>query len=87
LRKSKAFIIELMKLMPDAHIAEEEDFVAWGQQFIDVTVSRVQIGGVDKADTIGDGSVGRVVMCNEAAAQRLYTCGNNEVLLRQFFLT
>jgi hypothetical protein len=27
----------------------------------------------------------RVVMCNEAAARRLYICGNNEVLLRHFF--
>jgi hypothetical protein len=28
--KSKATILELMKSMPDAHIAAEEDFVAWG---------------------------------------------------------
>jgi hypothetical protein len=27
----------------------------------------------------------RVAMCNEAAAQQLYTRGNNEVLLRHFF--
>jgi hypothetical protein len=48
--KSKASILELMKSMLDAHIAEEEDFVAWGRQFINVTVSHIQIGGVDKAD-------------------------------------
>jgi hypothetical protein len=30
---------------------------------------------------VDDGSVGQVVMCNEAAVQQLYTCGNNEVLL------
>jgi hypothetical protein len=41
LRKSKASILDLMKSMPDVHIVEEEDFVAWGQQFIDVPVSRI----------------------------------------------
>jgi hypothetical protein len=30
LHKSKASILELMKLMPNAHITEEEDFIAWG---------------------------------------------------------
>jgi hypothetical protein len=39
--KSKASMLELMKLMLDAHIAEEEDFVTWGQQFVDVAVSRI----------------------------------------------
>jgi hypothetical protein len=28
--KSKAAIIELLKLLPDAHIAEEKDFEIWG---------------------------------------------------------
>jgi hypothetical protein len=32
-----------------------------------------------------DGSYKRVVMSNEAAMRRLYTRGNNEVLLRHFF--
>jgi hypothetical protein len=41
LRKSKATILDHMKLMPDAHITEEEDFVAWGQQFVDAMVSRI----------------------------------------------
>jgi hypothetical protein len=50
LHKSKASILELMKLMPDAHIAEEEDFVVWGGQFVDVTVSRISIEGVDVTD-------------------------------------
>jgi hypothetical protein len=27
---SKASLLELMKSMPDAHIAKEEDFVVWG---------------------------------------------------------
>jgi hypothetical protein len=40
LRKSKASILELMKTLPDAHITEEEDFVAWGRQFIDIAISR-----------------------------------------------
>jgi hypothetical protein len=40
LRKSKASILDFMKSMPDAHIAEEEDFVAWGRQFVDVAASR-----------------------------------------------
>jgi hypothetical protein len=39
LHKSKAVILKLMKTLPDAHIAEEEDFVAWGRQFIDIVVS------------------------------------------------
>jgi hypothetical protein len=39
LRKSKASILELMKLIPDVHIAEEEDFVMWGRQFVNIAVS------------------------------------------------
>jgi hypothetical protein len=31
LHKSKATILDLMKSMPNAYIAEEEDFVAWGR--------------------------------------------------------
>jgi hypothetical protein len=50
LRKSKASILELMKMLPDAHIAKEEDFVAWGRQFIDIAVSRISLGGVDLTD-------------------------------------
>jgi hypothetical protein len=30
LRKSKATILDHMKSMPDAHITEEEDSIAWG---------------------------------------------------------
>jgi hypothetical protein len=51
LHKSKAMLLELMKTMPDAHIAEEEDFVVWGRQFIDIAVSRKLIRGVDATDT------------------------------------
>jgi hypothetical protein len=39
LRKSKTALLDHMKMLPDAHIAAEEDFVAWGQQFVDATVS------------------------------------------------
>jgi hypothetical protein len=39
--KSKAALLDHMKTLPDAHIAEEADFVAWGRQFVDVVVSHV----------------------------------------------
>jgi hypothetical protein len=29
LHKTKATLLDLMKTLPDAHITEEEDFVAW----------------------------------------------------------
>jgi hypothetical protein len=45
LRKSKAAILDLMKMLPNAHIAEVDDFEAWGQQFVDVVVSCIKIGG------------------------------------------
>jgi hypothetical protein len=45
LRKSKATILDLMKSMPDTHIVEEEDFVAWGQQFVNIAVSCQSLGG------------------------------------------
>jgi hypothetical protein len=41
IRKSKAALLDHMKMLPDAHIAEEADFVAWGRQFVDVVVSHV----------------------------------------------
>jgi hypothetical protein len=41
LLKSKASILDLMKSMPDAHITEEEDFVMWGRQFVDVAISHI----------------------------------------------
>jgi hypothetical protein len=41
LHKSKAAILDHMKSMPDAHVAEEEDFVMWGRQFIDVAISLI----------------------------------------------
>jgi hypothetical protein len=43
--ESKAAILELMKMLPNAHIAEEEDFVAWGRNFVEIAVSRKQLGG------------------------------------------
>jgi hypothetical protein len=50
LRKSKALILDLMKFMPDVHVTEEEDFVVWGRQFVDVAVSRIELG-VDLTDS------------------------------------
>jgi hypothetical protein len=41
LLKTKTMLLDLMKTLPDAHIAEESDFVAWGRQFVDVAVSQV----------------------------------------------
>jgi hypothetical protein len=34
LRKSKATILELMKTLPNTHIAAKEDFVMWGRKFV-----------------------------------------------------
>jgi hypothetical protein len=34
-----------MKMLPDVHIAEEEDFIAWGRKFIEIVVSHKQLGG------------------------------------------
>jgi hypothetical protein len=48
--KSKATILDLMKTLPNAHIAEVDNFEAWGWQFIDTVVSCMKIGGVDSAD-------------------------------------
>jgi hypothetical protein len=41
LLKTKATLLDLVKLLPEAHIAEESDFIAWGRQFVDVAVSQV----------------------------------------------
>jgi hypothetical protein len=41
LLKTKTALLNMMKMLPDAHIAAEVDFVAWGRQFVDVTVSHV----------------------------------------------
>jgi hypothetical protein len=30
LRKTKTALLDLMKMLPDAHIAAKEDFVTWG---------------------------------------------------------
>jgi hypothetical protein len=43
--KSKATILELMKTLPNAHIAAEADFIAWGRKFIEIVVSHKQLGG------------------------------------------
>jgi hypothetical protein len=46
LHKSKTVLLEHMKSLPNAHIAKEEDFVTWGRQFIDITVShKLKRGG------------------------------------------
>jgi hypothetical protein len=41
LLKTKAALLDLVKSLPEAHIAEESDFVAWGRQFIDVVINQV----------------------------------------------
>jgi hypothetical protein len=41
LLKTKMALLDMMKTLPDAHIAEEADFVVWGRQFVDATVSHV----------------------------------------------
>jgi hypothetical protein len=41
LRNSKAALLDHMKTLPDAHIAEEADFAAWGRQFVDAVISHV----------------------------------------------
>jgi hypothetical protein len=41
LLKTKTALLNMMKTLPDAHIAAEVDFVAWGRQFMDVAVSHV----------------------------------------------
>jgi hypothetical protein len=41
LLKTKAALLDLVKSLPEAHIAEESDFVAWGRQFVDLAVSHV----------------------------------------------
>jgi hypothetical protein len=48
--KSKAMLLQLMKMLPNAHIAEEEDFVAWGRQFVDIAVSHQLLEGGDIID-------------------------------------
>jgi hypothetical protein len=45
LHKSKVAILDLLKSLPDAYIAEEKDFEVWGRQFVDAVVSCIQIGG------------------------------------------
>jgi hypothetical protein len=45
LRKSKVALLEHMKLIPDAPAAADEDYIVWGQRFIDITVSRKVIRG------------------------------------------
>jgi hypothetical protein len=41
LLKTKVVLLDMMKMLPDTHIAAEVDFVAWGRQFVDITVSHV----------------------------------------------
>jgi hypothetical protein len=39
LLKTKMALLDHMKTLPDAHIMAKEDFVTWGRQFVDATVS------------------------------------------------
>jgi hypothetical protein len=45
LLKTKTALLDMMKTLPEAHIAEEADFVAWGRRFVDTAVSLVQLRG------------------------------------------
>jgi hypothetical protein len=45
LRKSKVTLLEHMKSIPDVPAADDKDYVVWGQQFVDIAVSRKVIGG------------------------------------------
>jgi hypothetical protein len=48
--KSKATILNVLKLLPATHMAEGKDFEIWGCQFVNAIVSHIQIGWVDIAD-------------------------------------
>jgi hypothetical protein len=37
--KSRVALLELMKAIPDAPATDDEDYVVWGRQFIDIAVS------------------------------------------------
>jgi hypothetical protein len=37
--KSKVALLELRKAIPNAPAADDEDYVVWGQQFVDIMVS------------------------------------------------
>jgi hypothetical protein len=41
LLKTKTVLLNHMKTLPDVHIVAREDFITWGQQFINTTVSHV----------------------------------------------
>jgi hypothetical protein len=45
LLKTKTALLDMMKMLPEAHIAEEADFVAWGRQFVNAAISHVQLRG------------------------------------------
>jgi hypothetical protein len=39
-RKYKVALLKHMKTIPDAPTADDEDYVVWGRQFVDIMVSR-----------------------------------------------
>jgi hypothetical protein len=45
LLKTKMALLNIMKMLPEAHIVEEADFVVWGRRFVNATVSHVQLRG------------------------------------------
>jgi hypothetical protein len=45
IHKSKVVLLEHMKSIPNAPAAEDEDYIVWGKQFVEITVSRKLIGG------------------------------------------
>jgi hypothetical protein len=38
--KAKAALLDHMKAIPDAPGADDEDYIVWGKQFVEITVSR-----------------------------------------------
>jgi hypothetical protein len=45
IRKAKVALLEHMKTIPNTPAAEDEDYLVWGRQFVDIVVSRKIIGG------------------------------------------
>jgi hypothetical protein len=37
--KSRVALLEHMKSIPDAPAADDEDYIMWGRQFVDIAVS------------------------------------------------
>jgi hypothetical protein len=40
IRKCKVALLDHMKAIPDAPVADDEDYVVWGKRFVEIAVSR-----------------------------------------------